>query len=297
MSASRRKQGDHRGAARELGHRGHQVHRVRRSRARARCSPRACTRSPTPATRCCCCSAGASRARQADDEHPFGYGRERYVYAFVVSIILFIGRRRLLALRGHRQAAAPARRSRCRGCRSSCSSIAIVLESSRCAPRSRSRTTFAASRAGSQFIRHAKAARAARRAARRRRRPHRPGVRARRRRPDRSSPATRSATPSAPSLIGVLLVAGRDRPRHRDQEPARRRGREPRATPTRIRDAINAAPEGRGAHPHEDALPRARTSCWSPPRSRSPTNEAGGCRRGDRRGRGRHPRGGSRRRG
>ncbi len=33
---------------------------------------------------------GSSRARRAaDEEHPFGYGRERYVYAFVVSIILF----------------------------------------------------------------------------------------------------------------------------------------------------------------------------------------------------------------
>lgn len=33
---------------------------------------------------------GGRRARrEADREHPFGYGRERYVYAFVVSIILF----------------------------------------------------------------------------------------------------------------------------------------------------------------------------------------------------------------
>jgi cation diffusion facilitator family transporter len=33
---------------------------------------------------------GGRQARKAaDDEHPFGYGRERYVYAFVVSIILF----------------------------------------------------------------------------------------------------------------------------------------------------------------------------------------------------------------
>src|SRR5688572_4232249 len=33
---------------------------------------------------------GGRRAkRAADQEHPFGYGRERYVYAFVVSIILF----------------------------------------------------------------------------------------------------------------------------------------------------------------------------------------------------------------
>ncbi|HEY9498510.1 MAG TPA: cation diffusion facilitator family transporter [Terrimesophilobacter sp.] len=32
---------------------------------------------------------GAQARRKADAEHPFGYGRERYVYAFVVAIILF----------------------------------------------------------------------------------------------------------------------------------------------------------------------------------------------------------------
>jgi cation diffusion facilitator family transporter len=32
---------------------------------------------------------GRKARRAADREHPFGYGRERYVYAFVVSIILF----------------------------------------------------------------------------------------------------------------------------------------------------------------------------------------------------------------
>ncbi|MEQ6899092.1 cation diffusion facilitator family transporter [Microbacterium sp. KR10-403] len=32
---------------------------------------------------------GRQAKRKADQEHPFGYGRERYVYAFVVSIILF----------------------------------------------------------------------------------------------------------------------------------------------------------------------------------------------------------------
>ncbi len=32
---------------------------------------------------------GRKARRKADVEHPFGYGRERYVYAFVVSIILF----------------------------------------------------------------------------------------------------------------------------------------------------------------------------------------------------------------
>jgi cation diffusion facilitator family transporter len=33
---------------------------------------------------------GGRKAKQAaDEEHPFGYGRERYVYAFLVSIVLF----------------------------------------------------------------------------------------------------------------------------------------------------------------------------------------------------------------
>ena len=32
---------------------------------------------------------GKMSKRRADQEHPFGYGRERFVYAFVVSIILF----------------------------------------------------------------------------------------------------------------------------------------------------------------------------------------------------------------
>lgn len=32
---------------------------------------------------------GERSQRDATDEHPFGYGRERYIYAFVVSIVLF----------------------------------------------------------------------------------------------------------------------------------------------------------------------------------------------------------------
>ena len=32
---------------------------------------------------------GRKSRKQADATHPFGYGRERFVYAFVVSIILF----------------------------------------------------------------------------------------------------------------------------------------------------------------------------------------------------------------
>ncbi|HSU69826.1 MAG TPA: cation diffusion facilitator family transporter, partial [Micrococcaceae bacterium] len=32
---------------------------------------------------------GKRASRQASAEHPFGYGRERYIYAFIVSIVLF----------------------------------------------------------------------------------------------------------------------------------------------------------------------------------------------------------------
>src|SRR4051812_10681513 len=32
---------------------------------------------------------GRRSTRKATPEHPFGYGRERYIYAFIVSIILF----------------------------------------------------------------------------------------------------------------------------------------------------------------------------------------------------------------
>ena len=32
---------------------------------------------------------GKKARREATDQHPFGYGRERYVYAFIVSIVLF----------------------------------------------------------------------------------------------------------------------------------------------------------------------------------------------------------------
>jgi cation diffusion facilitator family transporter len=32
---------------------------------------------------------GKRASREADEQHPFGYGRQRYVYAFIVSIVLF----------------------------------------------------------------------------------------------------------------------------------------------------------------------------------------------------------------
>ena len=32
---------------------------------------------------------GKRSTREATDEHPFGYGRERYVYGFLVAVVLF----------------------------------------------------------------------------------------------------------------------------------------------------------------------------------------------------------------
>ena len=66
-----------------------QVRRASCSPGRRRCWPRASTRWPTPATRRCSCSAGRRAKKAANEEHPFGYGRERYFWSFVVALVLF----------------------------------------------------------------------------------------------------------------------------------------------------------------------------------------------------------------
>ena len=49
---------------------------------------------------------GGRRARrEATAEHPFGFGRERYIYSFIVAIVLFSRRRAVRALRGLPQVA------------------------------------------------------------------------------------------------------------------------------------------------------------------------------------------------
>ncbi len=46
---------------------------------------------------------GKRAARQATAEHPFGYGRERYIYAFIVSIVLFSGGGLFALLEGYQK--------------------------------------------------------------------------------------------------------------------------------------------------------------------------------------------------
>ena len=67
---------------RQPGHRTDQVRRIRDHRLDLDCSPRECTRSSTRATRYFCSIGGKRSRRQATAEHPFGYGRDRYVYGF-----------------------------------------------------------------------------------------------------------------------------------------------------------------------------------------------------------------------
>ena len=92
---------------------------------------------------------GSGRSRRARTElHPFGFGRERYFYAFVVAVLLFTvgavfsiydGVHKILVARG----GASRRRSR-----SSCSPCAPCSSRSRCAPRSGKRTGSAGGWAG-----------------------------------------------------------------------------------------------------------------------------------------------------
>jgi hypothetical protein len=54
-----------------------------------RCWPSRCTRSPTRPTRVSCCSGQRAARKEATSLHPFGYGRSRYFYSFVVALVLF----------------------------------------------------------------------------------------------------------------------------------------------------------------------------------------------------------------
>ena len=84
---------------------------------------------------------GKRGQRAATPEHPFGYGRERYVYAFIVSIVLFsLGGLFALYEAWHKCQRPASRIDRTgSGCRSWCWSWRSGWSASRSAPRSASR--------------------------------------------------------------------------------------------------------------------------------------------------------------
>ena len=98
---------------------------------------------------------GKRSERGATAEHPFGYGRERYIYAFIVSIVLFTRRRPVRALRGVPQVPRGPRRARRASCstsRGGGSPLVVLLgrdrawRACRSAPRSARPTRSAARR-------------------------------------------------------------------------------------------------------------------------------------------------------
>ena len=141
---------------REPGHRGHEVRWRSPSPGRRRCWPNPCTPSPTAATRPCSCSGGAGRERAQTEEHPFGFGRERYFYAFVVAVVLFTGGAAFSVYEGIHKITHP------EPVRSPVVAFVVLgdrdrPESLSCGPPCGSRTRSGARAAGFAFIRRAKA--------------------------------------------------------------------------------------------------------------------------------------------
>ena len=150
---------------------------------------------------------GKKAQKDATPEHPFGYGRERYIYSFIVAIVLFSRRRPVRALRGLPQVPRDPRRPR----PSPAEGWTAARGACRRAARHRDRP-------GGLLLPHrdhrdqqdpgpgvvravhpaGQAARAAGHPARGLRRPDRPGLRLRRRRADAWSPATATSTSPAP---------------------------------------------------------------------------------------------------
>lgn len=93
---------------------------------------------------------GGKRARRgATEEHPFGYGRERYVYAFMVAIVLFSLGGLFALYEAWHKISHPEPITSWQWVPVAVLVVAIVLESrSPCARRSRSPTRSGARRAG-----------------------------------------------------------------------------------------------------------------------------------------------------
>ena len=154
--------------------------------------------SPTAATSSCSVRRTPVK-QQADSEHPFGYGRERYVYAFLVSIILFSVGGLFSIYEGVEKIMHPHELENV-WIPLSVLGIAIVLESFSLRTAIKESNHIRRQGPVVGVVRAARqGSRAARRAARGRRRTDRPRLRAVRRRTHRHHPQPASSTPSARS--------------------------------------------------------------------------------------------------
>ena len=203
--------------------------------------------------------AAAGKAPTA--EHPFGFGTERYFWAFVVALVLFTLGSLFALVRGHREAASTPSTSTRRSWPTSCSA------SPSCSRRSSLRTARREATAD-----RARAGRGG-------------GSSARRRTPSSRSCCSRTPARSSGCFIALVgITPGRDhrrrplgrgrqhrhrpaarrhrgRARDRDEEPADRRvGRAARST-EQIRAAILDGPEVVAHHPPAHACTSVPTTC------------------------------------
>ena len=142
---------------------------------------------------------GAARGRRApSDEHPFGYGRERYFWAFVVALVLFSLGALFAIAEGIEKLRHPHELSRA-GWAIGVLVVAIVLESFSLRTAVREANAVRGERELVVLRAPLEEPRAARRAARGRRRADRARLRAARASASRSRPASRASTRSAAS--------------------------------------------------------------------------------------------------
>ena len=211
---------------------------------------------------------GRKAKKRADSEHPFGYGRERYVYAFVVSIILFSVGGLFSIYEGIDKLTHPHELENF-WIPLTVLAVAIVLESFslRTAIRE-SNLVRDKGQSWVSFVRHSKA-------------PELPVVLL-------EDIAALIGLVFALFGVGLTAITGnsalrrdrhaddrhaadrrRDHARHRDQEPARRRRRDRRG-PRQDRRGDHGRPRGASASSTSRRSTSARTSCWSRRSSASP---------------------------
>ncbi len=174
---------------------------------------------------------GRQAKRKADSQHPFGYGRERYIYAFLVSIILFSVGGLFSIYEGVEKITHPHELENL-WIPLSVLAISIVLESfSLRTAVKESNHTRAKDESWVAFVRHAKAPELPVVLLEDVGRPHRSDLRAVRRRAlgDHGKPGLRR---DRHAHDRHAARRHRDRARHRDQEPARRRRAPPRPITT-----------------------------------------------------------------